>query len=296
MVSSLSWAVACYSEAILVSLGTAVVSAASFTVVPASASMFTTGATSASATTAAFFTGLVLLGRFFATLGSGSFNLSGLLFSLNLSNWLFGLDLLNLGGSRLDDFNLSGSGFDGSGLGRGSSHFGMSGHHSLLFKALSHKVKVSFRNQLGEGCGSSSDVNRVDLSSLGLTELSHDGVHGLFIFSRTFLEKLRVFLNVVHHSEGLEGNDDIIVAFLLSKSSLGFSFLGSFFLVDVPVRVTLLVEVDKLIQLRNFSFEGSLTVQHELLVFIRGWPSLLHGLLEGDDLVHLLSLVAEVSA
>lgn len=294
MVSSLSWAVACYSEAILVSLGTAVVSAASFTVVPASASMFTTGATSASATTAAFFTGLVLLGRFFATLGSSSFNLSGLLFSLNLSNRLFGLDLLNLGGSRLDDFNLSGSGFDGSGL--GSSHFGMSGHHSLLFKALSHEVKVSFRNQLGEGCGSSSDVNRVDLSSLGLTELSHDGVHCLFIFSRTFLKELRVFLNVVHHSEGLKGNDDIIVAFLLSKSSLGFSFLSSFFLVDVPVRVTLLVEVDKLIQLRNFSFEGSLTVQHELLVFIRGWPSLLHGLLEGDDFVHLLSLVAEVSA
>lgn len=220
--------------------------------------------------------------------------MSGLLFSLNLSNGLFGLDLLNLGGSRLDDFNLSGSGFDGSGL--GSSHFGMSGHHSLLFKALSHEVKVSFRNQLGEGCGSSSDVSRVDLSSLGLTELSHDGVHGLFVFSRTFLEELRVFLNVVHHNEGLEGSDDIIVAFLLSKSSQGFSFLGSFFLVDVPVRVTLLVEGDKFSQLCNFSFEGGLAVQHVLLVGIRGCASLLHGLLEGDDLVHLLSLVAEVSA
>merc|ERR1712160_183802 len=127
--------------------------------------MFTTGATSASATTATFFTGLVLLAGRFASLGSSSFNLCGLLFSLNLSDGFFGFDLLNLGGSRLDDLNLSGSGFDGSGL--GSSHLGMSGHHSLLFKALSDKVKVGFRNKLSESSGSSSDVNRVDFSSLG---------------------------------------------------------------------------------------------------------------------------------
>jgi len=71
-------------------------------------------------------------------------------------------------------------------------------------------------------------------------------------------------------------------------------FLFGFFFVNIPVGVRLLVKVNQLFKFDKLSLEGNLTVEHSLLVSINS-ISLLVGLLEGDDLVHLLVLVAEIS-
>lgn len=141
------------------------------------------------------------------------------------------------------------------------------------------------------------DLIRADFGTFGSVEVSHHLVHCLFIFSRTFFEEGRVFLDMVHHAVGEERSLDLVGGILASTLFLSSLLLLLLLSVDVPVGVTQLVEIDKLLKLGNLSFERGLTIEHSLLVSIRGLLTLLllQGLLEGNDLLHFLVFVAEFS-
>jgi len=141
------------------------------------------------------------------------------------------------------------------------------------------------------------DLIRADFGTFGGVEVSHNFVHNLFIFSRTFFEEGRVFLDMVHHGVGEERSLDLVAGILEGTLFLSSLLLLLLLSADVPVGVTLLVEINKLLKFGNLSFERGLTIEHSLLVSIGGLLALLllHGLLEGDDLVHFLVFVAEFS-
>lgn len=195
----------------------------------------------------------------------------------------------------LEIFGISSLAFLGSSGGLGELYLGSSNAFWLI--ACENKVKIGFSHELSELMGFLLDLIRADGCPFCFVEVSHNFVHSLFIFSRTFLKEGRVFLDMVHHAVAEERSLDLVAGILESALILSSLLLLLVLSVDVPVGVTLLVEINKLLKFGNLSFEGGLTVEHSLLVSIGGLLALLllHGLLEGDDLVHFLVFVAEFS-